>query len=112
MLVTKCCICVEIDRYIYKFIPINRTHITILLQHVNADKEHSTHLVLADPLHCDVEGLPSYYNTEYQHGLANPVTSCASGHIPLLLVIRRLYRTFEYMRVLKSIYLKYMMIWT
>ncbi|MFY9871616.1 MAG: hypothetical protein WAK17_18020 [Candidatus Nitrosopolaris sp.] len=40
----------------------------------------SFHLVLADPLHCDIEGWPSCYSVGYSNGLANPGTSCPSGH--------------------------------
>jgi hypothetical protein len=40
----------------------------------------SFHLVLADPLHCDMQGWPSCYSVGYQHGLANPGTNCPSGH--------------------------------
>ena len=40
----------------------------------------SFHLVLADPLLCDIEGWPSCYSVGYSHGLANPGTSCPSGH--------------------------------
>jgi hypothetical protein len=40
----------------------------------------SFHLVLADLLHCDIEGWPSCYSVDYSHGLVNPGTSCPSGH--------------------------------
>lgn len=40
----------------------------------------SFHLVLADPLHCDIQGWPSCYSVGYQHGLTNPETNCPSGH--------------------------------
>ncbi len=40
----------------------------------------SFHLVLTDPLHCDIQGWPSCYSVGCQHGLANLVTNCHSGH--------------------------------
>ena len=40
----------------------------------------SFHFVLADPLHCDIEGWASCYSVGYSHGLANPGTNCPSGH--------------------------------
>jgi hypothetical protein len=38
------------------------------------------HLVLADPLPCDIQGWSSCYNVGYQAGLANPGTNCPSSH--------------------------------
>jgi hypothetical protein len=41
----------------------------------------SFHLVLADPLHCDIEGWPSCYSVGYSNGLANPGTNGAATTI-------------------------------
>jgi hypothetical protein len=38
------------------------------------------HLVLADPLHCDIQGWPSCYNVGYPDGLADLGTNCPGGH--------------------------------
>lgn len=40
----------------------------------------SSHIVLADPLHCDQAGWPSCYSVGYQDGLTNPGTVCPTGH--------------------------------
>ncbi|MFY9871714.1 MAG: hypothetical protein WAK17_18530 [Candidatus Nitrosopolaris sp.] len=40
----------------------------------------SFHLVMADPLHCDIEGWPSCYSVGYSNGLANPGTNCPTDH--------------------------------
>jgi hypothetical protein len=40
----------------------------------------SLHPVFADPLHCDIQGWSSCYSIGYQDGIANPGTSCPSGH--------------------------------
>jgi hypothetical protein len=40
----------------------------------------SFHFVSADPLHCDMQGWPSCYSVGYSNGLADPGTSCPSGH--------------------------------
>ncbi|MGA9149949.1 MAG: hypothetical protein WBZ36_05175 [Candidatus Nitrosopolaris sp.] len=40
----------------------------------------SLHLVLADALHCDIQGWPSCYSIGYQDGLADLGTNCTSGH--------------------------------